>query len=453
MRNLRVSSFAVFFLFLAFTYYLVYALARSQTMELMVCYGILFVLYVWVYKKETNITFWLIAAVIIRLSLLTTWPSLSDDLYRFVWDGRLWAAGIHPFIALPSDLLTQHIPGADAALFEKLNSKDHFTCYPPLAEFVFWLSVKISPDSVKGSAIVMRGLILLAEIGNIALLVKLIRRLGQPPKNVLLYALNPLIILELTGNLHFEAFVIFFLLLSVWLLTSDRVVPAAVSFSLAVAAKLIPLIFLPAMLAVLGWRKALVFYAVTGLCLLILFIPMYDEQVLYGFSQSLNLYFQKFEFNASLYYIVREYGFWKVGYNTIQSTGWKLAVVSGLLILAYSLFWGIRRQQHITDGTTDSILPFKLDREIFNAFIFILLIYLLFTTTVHPWYITPLIAFSVITRFRFVLFWAALVFLTYAGYSPDGFTENLSIMVFEYAAVALYLGIELFVIVDWNRHD
>lgn len=452
MRNLRVSSFAVLLLFLAFTYYLVFALARSQTLELMVCYGVLFVLYMWVYKREANITFWLIAAIVIRLSLLTTWPSLSDDLYRFVWDGRLWAAGIHPFIALPSDLLSQNIPGLDPVLFEKLNSKDHFTCYPPLAEFVFWLSVKISPDSVKGSAIVMRTLILLAEIGNIWLMVRLLERFRQAARNVLLYALNPLVILELTGNLHQEAFVIFFLLLCIWLLTSGKVVSAAISFSLAVAAKLIPLIFLPVMLAVLGWRKALIFFAVTGLSLLVFFIPMYDEQVLYGFSQSLNLYFQKFEFNASVYYLVREYGFWKVGYNTIQVIGWKLAVVSGLMILTYSVFWGIRRRSQ-GEAVIDSILPFKLDREIFSAFIFILLIYLLFTTTVHPWYITPLIAFSVITRFRFVFFWSALIFLTYAGYSPDGFTENLSIVFFEYAAMALYLGMELFVIVDWNRQD
>jgi alpha-1,6-mannosyltransferase len=453
MRSLRASSFLVFFLLLVFTYYLVYALARSQTMELMACYGILFGLYLWVYKRETNITFWLVAAVLIRLSLLTTWPSLSDDLYRFVWDGRLWAAGIHPFLSLPSDLLSQDIPGVDAALYEKLNSKDHFTCYPPLAEFVFWLSVKISPDAVKGSVMVMRALILLAEIGTIGLIVRLLERFKQPAKNVLLYALNPLVILELTGNLHFEAFVIFFLLLGVWLLTSDRVGPAGISFSLAIAAKLLPMIFLPVMLAVLGWRKALVFYLVTGVSLLILFIPMYDEQVFHGFSQSLSLYFQKFEFNASLYYLVREYGFWRVGYNTIQSVGWKLGVVSALLILAYSLFWGIRRHRQDADGTTASILPFKLDREIFSAFIFILFIYLLFTTTVHPWYITPLIAFSVITRFRFVLFWSALIFLTYAGYSPDGFGENLSIMVVEYAAIAFYLGIELLVIVDWNRQE
>lgn len=453
MRNLKASSFAVFFLFLAFTFFLVYGVGRSQTLELMVCYGVLFLLYLWIYKRETNVTFWLIGAIIIRLSLLSTWPSLSDDLYRFVWDGRLWVAGIHPFIALPSDLFAQQIPGLDAALYEKLNSKEHFTCYPPLAEFIFWLSVKISPDSVKGSAMAMRALILLAEMGSIWLIVKLLERFNQPPRNALLYALNPLVILELTGNLHYEAFVIFFLLLSVWLLTSGKVIAAAISFSMAIAAKLIPMIFLPVMLAVLGWRKALIFYFVTGLSLLLLFIPMYDEQVLYGFSQSLNLYFQKFEFNASLYYMVREYGFWKVGYNTIQSIGWKLGVVSGLLILAYSLFWGVRKHKHDADRATGSKLPFKLDREIFNAFIIILLIYLLLATTVHPWYITPLIAFSVITRFRFAVFWSALIFLTYAGYSPEGFEENLSIMVFEYVLVALYLGFEMLIIVDWNRHD
>ncbi len=449
MRNVKIGSFVVLFLFIAFTRLLTYGLDRSQTLPLLICYAVLFGLYIWIYKKETNVSFWLMSAIVIRGSLLLTFPNLSDDFYRFIWDGRLWAAGQHPFAALPGEFLSQNISGVTEALFEKLNSKEHFTIYPPLAQFVFWLSVKIFPDSIQGSVVVMRILVLLVEIGSILLIIRLLDRSHQPKKNVLLYALNPLIILELTGNLHFEAFVIFFLLLSIWLLTSDKVIPAAISFALAVSAKLIPLIFLPVMLAVLGWRKALVFYTVTGLGILILFIPMYDEQVLSGFFQSVNLYFQKFEFNAFLYYLVREYGFWKVGYNTIQATGWKLGVVSGILILAYSLFWGIRKGKDQSSESTSKALPYQIDRGLFNAFIIILTIYLVLSTTVHPWYITPLIAFSAITRFRFIMFWSGLIFLTYAGYSHDGYSENLWITTLEYVAVISYLGVEFL----WKGRD
>jgi len=430
MRNVKARSFALLFLFIAFICYVTYILGRHESVQLVACFGTLFLLYGWIIQKEPNVKFWLIASIIIRVSLLFALPNLSDDFYRFIWDGRLWAAGKHPFEALPADFISQNISGLDAALFEKLNSKEYFTIYPPVPQFIFWLAAKISPHSMMVSVVVMRLFILWAETGSIILIVKLLDRFKLPPRNALLYALNPLVILELTGNLHFEAFVIFFLLGSVWLLSLDKIAMSAVSFALAIGVKLLPVIFLPFLLGVLGWRKALIFYAVTGMSCVLLFIPMYDQHVLDGFSQSLRLYFQKFEFNASIYYLVREYGFWNVGYNTIQTTGWKLGLVSSILILAFSYLNGMSRGKSTID-------------KLSTGFLFILLIYFSFSTIVHPWYVTTLLAFSVFTHFRFALLWTALIPLSYVGYSQTGFSENLWITAFEYVAVFGYLGYEL----------
>ncbi len=430
MGNVKARSFALLILFIAFICYVTYILERHERVQLVACFGALFLLYGWIIQKEPNIKFWLTGSVIIRLSLLVALPNLSDDFYRFIWDGRLWAAGQHPFDALPADFLSQNRSGLDASLFEKLNSKEYFTIYPPVAQFVFWLAVKISPHSIVGSVMVMRSIILLAEVGSIVLIVKLLHRFELPAKSALLYALNPLVILELTGNLHFEAFVIFFLLLSVWLMSLDKIAMSAVSFAFAIGVKLLPVIFLPFLLGVLGWRKAATFYSLAAISCIILFIPLYDPRVLDGFSQSLHLYFQKFEFNASIYYLVREYGFWNVGYNTIQTTGWKLGLVSGILILAFSYLQGMSRGKSALD-------------KLSTGFLFILLIYFSFSTIVHPWYVTSLLAFSVFTHFRFVLLWTALIFLSYMGYSQTGFSENLWITAFEYVSVFGYLGYEL----------
>jgi hypothetical protein len=72
-----------------------------------------------------------------------------------------------------------------------------------------------------------------------------------------------------------------------------------------------------------------------------------------------------------------------------------------------------------------------------------LLIYFLFTTTLHPWYIIPLLVLSIFTDFKFVILWTGVIFLTYAGYHSEGFQENLWITAFEYAAVLGYLAYEL----------
>lgn len=411
-------------------------------------YFLLFAIYAWTLKEveESEITFWIYVAVGFRLSLLIALPNLSDDFYRFIWDGRLLANGIHPFAQLPGYYLENGlaIPGIDQSLFNHLNSQNYFTVYPPLAQFVFWIAVLISPQSLLGSVVVMRVFILGAEIGSLFLLRKLLSRFNVDANNILLYALNPLVILELTGNLHFEAFVIFFVLGALYLITEQRILKAGMSFGLAVSAKLLPLIFLPLFLLRLGIRRALLFYVAVGVACLILFVPLFDKEILEGFSESVGLYFQKFEFNASIYYLVREYGFLTKGYNTIQTTGWKLGLIATIGILIIS-FWPFvtRYKEGKVKLALNAIHHPDTTEKVPQVMMWIMLTYFLFTTTLHPWYITTLLMLSVFTAFRFVAIWTALIFLTYAGYTVSGFTEVLYVTVMEYLIVIGYLVYEL----------
>jgi hypothetical protein len=79
----------------------------------------------------------------------------------------------------------------------------------------------------------------------------------------------------------------------------------------------------------------------------------------------------------------------------------------------------------------------------FAEWMWMLFIYLLFTTTLHPWYISTLFMFSVFTSYRFVAVWTGMIFLTYAGYSQDAFHEVLWLTSLEYVTVLGYLGYEL----------
>jgi alpha-1,6-mannosyltransferase len=426
--------------------YLGYAINRYETVLLFLTYGFLFLVYLWIIKEVSvkQIQFWIIAAFVFRISLVIAVPNLSDDVYRFIWDGRLLASGFHPFAELPTYYLQPGlgIPGIDKALFDKLNSPEYFTIYPPFAQFIFWLSVKLSPHSILGSIVVMRILVIVAEMGSIFVMRLLLKKFNLPDKNVLLYALNPLVILELTGNMHFEAFVIFFLLLSISFIVDKRNIQAALSFSVAVGAKLLPLIVIPLLVFRLGWRKAFQFCVIAMLSCMLMLLPLWDTDIITGFGQSLGLYFKKFEFNASLYYLVREYGFWNKGYNIIQSTGWKLGLVSGILIVAFALSSTFAPNNQSVKSNELSTIDYRLS-TLFPALLSTLCIYFLFTTTLHPWYITTLLALSVFTSLRFPMVWTALIFLTYAGYSQEGFSENLWITLMEYLFVFGYLVYEL----------
>ncbi|MGE0587850.1 MAG: glycosyltransferase 87 family protein [Cyclobacteriaceae bacterium] len=429
-----------------------YGIERPDTVALLSSYTALFTLYVWIIKSgsESDLKFWLVVALLFRLLFIASLPVLSDDFYRFIWDGRLIVNGIHPFAELPTFYLQpEHtVPGVNQGLFDRLNSQDYFTVYPPLAQAVFFLSVYISPDSILGSVLIMRVLILLAEVGTCFLLMKFLDEFGLKRERVLIYALNPLIILELTGNLHFEAFLIFFVVLCLFLLSRTKIVLAGVSMAIAIASKLIPLIFLPLFVGRIKTVQLIVFFISVAITLLLMFYPLVNDNGFDGLTESLKLYFKSFEFNASIYYLVREYGFWTKGYNTIQTVGWKLGVISAMLISFVSLWrYELKRGAKGLSLIPQSDVPEDSLKRIPLVMMWVLTIYLLFATTVHPWYVTTLVMLSVLTGYRFALIWSGMIFLTYSGYTSTGYNENLWIVFVEYLSVIGYLAYELV----WTR--
>src|SRR3989337_856678 len=210
---------------LLFYFVIGFAFPRYETSLLLISYGILFGIYCWIIfkAKEAQVEFWFYAAILFRFSLLFSVPTLSDDFYRFIWDGRLIASGYHPFSHIPSYYIENQIsiPGIEEALFVNLNSKNYFTVYPPVAQFIFWISAACS-SSIYGSLLILKVIIFLCEIGSMVLIKKLLNHFKLPLTRLLVYALNPLVILELSGNAHLEGVMIFALLLSLYLLIAHK---------------------------------------------------------------------------------------------------------------------------------------------------------------------------------------------------------------------------------------
>jgi alpha-1,6-mannosyltransferase len=430
----KVRQWVVAISFIAGFFFLGSFVERTHTGSFMITVGFLFLAYGYVcWSNPSNLLYWLVVAGVCRLVMCLDVPHFSDDFYRFIWDGRLWLRDQHPFEKLPSDFLAMNLEGLDATLYQKLNSKNYFTVYPPLSQVVFWISAKFSA-SISGSVAIMRWLILLAEAGSCYLLIQIIRHWQLPPASILFYMLNPLIIIELTGNVHFEAFIVLFVLGMMYAWIHHKMVAAACMLACAVAFKLTPLILVPFLILQLSLRQALLFLTVLFLSMALFLWPMYSETMIQNFQQSIHLYFQTFEFNASLYYLFREYGFWKWGFNTIHAIGWKLAWISFIGIIAFSWYrarWSVSTDKgHLAAGL-----------------LFIYVIYLLCATTVHPWYLAPLIMLATLSGYRFVLVWSGLIFFTYTGYHPEGYSENLFLTVTEYSILLLYLGYEIL----WKR--
>lgn len=417
-------SYIAGFLFIACLIGISFFTERSDFYPLIALYGTGFGLSILAYRNANDrptLLFFIGIAIVSRFVLLFSFPNLSDDIFRFIWDGKLWHSGINPFDALPSDYAKNGFPdGLNTELYDQLNSKNYFTIYPPVAQSTFYIAT--FTDSFWWNVVIMKSFLFLAELGTIILLYQLI-----PNKKILLYALNPLIIIEIMGNLHFEGVMIFFLLFSFYLLIKEKNNLSAIAFALSIASKLLPLMFLPFLIHQLGWRKSTQYFVIVGSVTLALFYPLLGSFFIENFGNSLNLYFQKFEFNASLYYALRWIGFKISGFNLIQILGPILAAIVGTTILAKAI-----KNKNIDLND----LP--------KQWLFAITLYLFCTTTVHPWYTALPIVLCLFTNFRYPILWSAVIFLTYINYSYVEYFENLWVVGMEYILVFGYLAWEGF---------
>lgn len=406
-----------------------YVVDRHESILLFSGFLLLFGSYVWLVHKRNMVTenIHFRAGLLLRVILLLMIPNLSDDIYRFIWDGQLLWNGINPFAEVPAYYMEiKEMPAfLSREVYSHLNSPEYFSIYPPISQFIYMLTAAIAGGNILGSAIIIRILLIGAEIGTYFLLKRYCRILAIDSRRVSWYWLNPLVILELTGNLHFEGFMIFFILLCLLLLESGRILMGAAALALAVGVKLLPLLFLPVIWKRLGFRKFLTFCLGLGISVIVIFIPFLNMEFITGISDSLGLYFQKFEFNASVYYVVREVGYWYKGYNIIASAGPWLAGATLLFIVTYSYFYSLIRT-HLTTAMGISLTLF-----------------LLLATTVHPWYILLLIPLFLLQGIHYPVLWSGLATLSYIGYNATGYSENLWLTFIEYALVIVYMGYEL----------
>ena len=274
-----------------------YNLNRSDFIKLILLFGALFVL---TYKiiQSNQEKFWYLAGigVLFRLIFIGSTPNLSQDFYRFIWDGRLVFQGLNPYLFSPESVLNNLSTALDKAtkinvfqaqeLFEGMGSLNgsHFSNYPPVNQLFFTIAALFAGKSILGSVIVMRISIILADIGILYFGRKPLTNLDQNPNKIFWYFLNPFIIIELTGNLHFEGVMIFFILCSIYFVINQKYhnsgwMIAGVFLSLAAQVKLIPLMFIPFFYKNLKWKKAIGFTAVVMLVFLIIGLYLWTDKI------------------------------------------------------------------------------------------------------------------------------------------------------------------------------
>ncbi len=352
------------------------------------------------WRRGLSITAIVVAGVVARLMLLPLPPTLSDDAWRYLWDGLVSSGGNNPFLLRPTDRALDGI--ALLLPLGRLNSPDYFSVYPPVSQAGFFLAGLAT--RVTGSLVVGIGIIKIiataAEMIALLLLARCIAPTLPRPSVLALYAWNPLVLVEAAGQAHTEALMLPLLVGTLIAAQADRHRLAGVLLAAAAWTKLYPLLLLPLLWRRGGWRSVWP----SLLTLILLAVPFASAEVPGNVRESLSLYTAHFEFFAAPYFALKSL------FVTELDDGGDTAamLLRGLLLLGtlatYLVDW--RRR-------------WPLD----VAFAAVLGLYIFTATTVHPWYLLGLLAMPCVWQtprwhWLFLGLAASATYLRYANLEP-----------------------------------
>ena len=397
---------------------------RFESGWLIGLFSLLFVGYYLLVKQLHDWKVLIAIGAVFRLLFLSHVPELSPDFYRFLWDGHFQLIGGNPFTTVPNTVYHPDLFPLAKQLFDGMGHlhQSYPSNYPPLSQLMYRFTAYWGGDLLAQNIGVLRLLQWTAEIGTLVAGLQLLKHWRLPLKNIGWYFLNPLVILEITGNLHAEVWLCCFIGWGLVALVKKKSLVAGLFFGTAVAAKLLPLLLLPLIVRHLKIRKtlhfAIGFVTIVGLWIL----PFWSPEMVENYWNTLGLWFYKFEFNASFYYLYRWMGYQLLGYNAIAYWGKVVPIVIFLSILSYSFFKPITNQQRLI-----------------TKMLWVLAFYWFVATTVHPWYLVPLIFVGIFTPYRFWVLWSCTAFWSYAAYGKTDVQENTTLLIIGYLSVLGYL--------------
>jgi hypothetical protein len=333
-------------------------------------------------------------AVLFRLTLLFSPPSLSDDIYRYLWDGHLLNLGINPY-AFPVN--SPALQPFDTPLRALVNHNWMASPYLPAAQLLFGLLSRIAPQSMPAFQITA----VVLDLGVGWLVMDLLGMLGLARRHVLIYLWNPLVVVEFAHEAHIDAWMIFLMVLAFWLVarSANRYL-SPIALAAATLTKGLPALLAPMFLRRWGWKGTALYALMVSGALAIFAVGagwglngILDGSGVFG---ALRIFLDRWNYNSGLYHWlevaltgVRTPGAVPVEPATLEPIRLARTISAALQIAAVLvagwLAWRLDTDQR--RGSKQRILA------LLRLALLPLGAYVLFTPTVHPWYVTILIPF------------------------------------------------------------
>ena len=349
--------------------------------------------------------------LLLRLSFISTTPIGSDDVYRYMWDGKIQSNGINPYLYTPID---EHLNSFHSDLLPAaLNFKEMKTIYFPLSQWLFYTGYKLSGESVWGYKL----LLFLFEMLTLAAIFLLTRKMKIDLKYSLLYALCPLSIFQFGIDAHLDGFGLPILLFSLYFYLDNKKILSAIFLGLSLSIKPVGLVIIPIFfLNEKNISDKMKIAVIPFIAFFVQFIPYIATtnpfEAFFIFTK--NWYFNGFVFNIV---------------NAIFSNNQTSRLICGILLVI-------------------SLLPLYYSKKaLIEKIYFALMLLMIFSPVVHPWYIAWIAILLPITKMRSGVYFIAassLTAFTILNYQLYGIWKDYwLVMIIEYVPLLFLFFFEM----------
>ena len=354
------------------------------------------------FGDDRMVLFWIILiGILCRLVFLPSNLIQETDPYRYIWDGQTVLAGENPYKHSPEEAFQNRLaPARDITpkIHETLGKINHSgikTIYPPLAQYLFAVSQKLTPWSLAGWKL----MILFAEIGIFALILGILMKLEMRKEWLVLYAWCPLVIKQFSNSLHGDVFAVLFLSLMVWAFVYNKFRLGFLSLALASAVKLFPVMLLP-LAFVWVWRiqqkSALQGIAIFSFVLLLFYAPFLVAGT--ALFEGLARFAGEWRVNESIFGLIRQGIIQTASLSLIQADQVSRIITAGLITACVF-------------GTGIWLWPKQNVTDYFRACLFVIAALFFLAPAGNPWYFTWIFPFLYFAPLRSLLIFSGLVFL------------------------------------------
>ena len=334
-------------------------------------------------EQENNSSSAVLWAVIVfslmfRLTLLPVAP--SDDIYRYLWEGKLQLNGISPYSLPPEASSLKYLRDG---FFSGINHKHLSTIYPPLTLMVF-----AAADYISHSIMSMKSVFLIFDVLSIFILLRFLRVMGKDPLNVLTYAWSPLILISFAARGHCDSLQIFLVILALYLCAIRKNLRTVFSIALAVMSKFIFVIIAPFLIPGKKFKYVVVLFAVIA----VLYLPYISAGK--GLFSTLLHFGTQYHFNDSAHFLI----FCLCIGSPLASKIVTALIFGTVLFFLYKKYLNLSVTNN--NGGSEKRGNIEINNFVLNYAFVAIGTFLILAPTLHPWYLTWIIPFLCFNRNR-----------------------------------------------------